>query len=102
MSFVGRDFAPARFAWLMLLAALADCGQLSSARGQLFPSQFELSSAVHLDEIDSTTKSHLERVKAYIAASQWDEAVETLRQVMENNAGKVIGVSERRFVNVVD
>src|SRR5258708_2180290 len=41
----------------------------------LFPSQFELSGSVHLDEVDSTVRAHLERVKAYIADGQWDEAV---------------------------
>ncbi len=68
----------------------------------LFPSQFELSGSVHLDEVDSTVRAHLERVKAYVADQQWDEAVETLRQVMENHAGKVINLAGRRYVNLAD
>ncbi len=77
----------------------------SAASGQqfsVFPSQFELSGSVHLDEVDSTVRAHLERVKAYVADGQWDEAVETLRQVMENNSGKVINLTGRRYINLAD
>jgi outer membrane protein assembly factor BamB len=57
---------------------------------------------VHLDEVDSTVRAHLERVKAYVADGQWDEAVETLRQVMESHAGKVINLAGRRYINLAD
>jgi len=62
----------------------------------------ELSSSVNLDEADSTVRAHLERVKAYLADEQWDEAVETLREVMENHGGKVIGLTRSRFVNLAE
>jgi hypothetical protein len=65
-------------------------------------SQFELSENVHLDEADSATRAHLERVKAYVDDSQWDEAVETLREVMETQAGKVVAVAPGRYVGVAD
>ncbi len=54
------------------------------------PTHFELSDSVYLDEADSATKTHLERVRAFVANEQWDEAVETLRQVMENHGEKVV------------
>jgi len=72
------------------------------AKAQLYPSQFELSSSVHLDEVDSAGRTHLERVKAYLSDSQWDEAVETLRQIAENYGAKVIQFADRRYINVAD
>lgn len=72
------------------------------AAAQLFPSHFELSGSVHLDEVDGTARAHLERVKAFVADEQWDEAVETLRQVTENYGGKVIAQTDRRYINVAD
>ncbi len=84
--------------WLAVCWPAAVCGQPLA----LFPSQFELSGSVHLDEVDSTVRAHLERAKAYVADQQWDEAVETLRQVMENSAGKVIHLTGRRYVSLAD
>ena len=42
----------------------------------------------------------MERVKAFLADQKWDEAVETLRQLMENSEGKLLGVTENRFVGL--
>src|SRR5437868_3169306 len=74
----------------------------ASAGAQLFPTTFELSSSVHLDEADSAARAHLERVKAFISDGQWDEAVETLRQVAENYGTKVIAIADHRYVNLAD
>ena len=76
---------------------------ISAARGQNFlgfSSKFELSDSVQLDEAEAATKTHIERVKAFLANQQWDEAVETLRQVAENHAGKVVAVTPRRYISV--
>lgn len=54
------------------------------------PTTFELSDNIHLDEADTAAKTHLAQVKANLANQQWDEAVETLRQVMETYAGKMV------------
>src|SRR5215469_4088677 len=62
----------------------------------------DLSGAIQVDEADSATRTHLERVKASIADQQWDEAVDILRQVTESHAGRVLAVSPRRFVSVRD
>jgi len=44
----------------------------------------------------------LERVKALVADQQWDEVVETLRQVMENYGSKVIAMTDSRYISVAD
>ncbi|HXT58259.1 MAG TPA: hypothetical protein VN699_06470, partial [Pirellulales bacterium] len=51
--------------------------------------RFELSDTIRLDEADAATRTHLEQVRAFLGNGQWDEAVETLRQVTENHGGKV-------------
>ena len=53
------------------------------------PSHFELSDSVYLDEADSATKTHLERVRAFVANEQWDEAVETLRRSWKTMATRL-------------
>ena len=65
-------------------------------------SRFELSETVQLDRADGTALAHLERAKACLAEHQWDEAVETLRQVMENAEGKLLAVTPWRYVNLSD
>ena len=57
--------------------------------------RFELSDSVHVDEADSATRTHLERVRAFLGNRQWDEAVETLRQVMEEHGEKLVAVELR-------
>ncbi len=96
MSRSGRFSVAACLAALGLLTPLAS----SPARGQFRPAAIELSSAVTLDEADSSVRAHLERVKAYVADHQWDEAVETLRQLMEDHAAKMIALVPGRYVNL--
>jgi len=64
--------------------------------------RFELSETVAVDRADSAVRTYLERVKEYLADGQWDEAVEALRRVMEESGGKLLGVTERRFISVRD
>jgi outer membrane protein assembly factor BamB len=93
-----------RLATVVLAVALA--GGLRSARAQPAgpptSSQFELADTVQLDRADETVLAHLERVKACLADRQWDEAVETLRQVMENSRGELLAVSPLRYVSLSD
>ena len=65
-------------------------------------SQFELADSVGLDRADSTVRTTLQRVRAYLADRQWDEAVRTLREVMENSGAKLFGVTAHRYVSVRD
>jgi outer membrane protein assembly factor BamB len=84
----------------MLLSVLSPVCQ-STARAQFFvTSRFELSDAVTLDQADSASRTHLERVTAFLADEQWDEAIETLRQVMENQSSKVVEISPGRYINM--
>ncbi|MEX2111655.1 MAG: PQQ-binding-like beta-propeller repeat protein [Pirellulales bacterium] len=84
-------------AWMLVLGFAA-----SPLRAQFASTPLDLSGTIDLDEADSTVRSHLERVQAFVADRQWDEAVETLRTVMESHGAKVIPLTPTRFVNVTD
>ena len=60
-----------------------------------FSSRFELSDAVEVPQADADTRARLEQAKAFAADRQWDEAIETYRQVMESDLGRVIAASDR-------
>ena len=51
--------------------------------------RYELSENVRVDRPDSTVQTYLQRVDQLLADGQWDEAVETLREVMEDSGGKL-------------
>lgn len=74
-----------------------------TAFAQLGPtSQYQLSDSIYLDEADSTARRHLTQVQAFLDASQWDEAIETLRHVSGDYGDKVVALGERRYLNVRD
>lgn len=74
-----------------------------AVQAQLGPtSQYELSDSIFLDEADSAARRHLTQVDAFLAASQWDEAIETLRQVSTEHGDKMVKLAERRYLNVRD
>src|SRR6476620_5144761 len=73
-----------------------------SVRAQFGTPPLELSGSASLAEADGAVRAHLERVKAYVADRQWDEAVETLRQVMESQGSKLVPLSRGRYVNLTD
>ena len=64
--------------------------------------RFELAETVRLDRADSTVQTYLNRVKTYLADQQWSEAIDTLLQVMESSGGKLLGVTEHRYVSIRD
>jgi outer membrane protein assembly factor BamB len=66
------------------------------------PISSDLSAAIRVDEIDSAARALLERVKAHVAEKQWDEAVETLREVMERQGSKLIRLDDSRYIPVRD
>lgn len=87
------------FLCLLCSTASAQPGMLRISR----PSgQFELSDTVQIDQADGAVLARLERVKACLAERQWDEAVETLQQVMESAEGKLLEIAPGHFVNVSD
>ncbi|HZZ73044.1 MAG TPA: PQQ-binding-like beta-propeller repeat protein [Pirellulales bacterium] len=80
--------------WVLLPASM----RAQSAKSTLA----DLSAAVTLDEPDSATRAILERVKEAIQNAQADEAVENLRQVMEQAGEKVLRASDDRAISVRD
>jgi len=52
----------------------------------------EISLAVQLDNADNVARSHLERVDRFLEAGGWDEAIETLRRVMDTSGQRLMPV----------
>ncbi|MBX3412659.1 MAG: PQQ-binding-like beta-propeller repeat protein [Pirellulales bacterium] len=72
-----------------------------AVQAQLGPtSQYELSDSIYLDEADSAARRHLTQVDAFLAAGQWDEAIESLRQISSEHGDKMVKLVERRYLNV--
>ena len=96
----GKELPHSKVACLLLfvLASTASA-QLRFARPS---NEFELSKTVQVDRADGAALARLERVKACLAEKQWDEAVETLRQVMETGEGRLLEVAPGHFVNLSD
>jgi outer membrane protein assembly factor BamB len=98
-----------RAIWLasaVVVAGVLFPGAQHKAAAQFGPlpnlARFELAEAVQLDRADTTVMADLERVKAHLDARQWDEAVETLRRVLENSEQKLVGVTPWRYVSLRD
>jgi len=81
---------------------LARCHAQFAQFGGSPPTRFELSDTIDVPEVDIATKARLEQATAFVADEQWDEAIEALLQVMENDPGRVIAVSDRRYTSVRD
>jgi outer membrane protein assembly factor BamB len=73
--------------------------KLASAQFGAAPAA-DLSDAFQVDEVSSATKTLLERAKAHAAEKQWDEAIETLRQVSEREGSKLVRADARQFITV--
>ena len=84
-------FALGILLWQMAIAARAQWEQTGSG---------DLSTAIRVDEVDPAARALLERVKANVAEKQWDEAVETLREVMEQQGDKLIRLDDSRFIPI--
>ncbi|HEY4309889.1 MAG TPA: PQQ-binding-like beta-propeller repeat protein [Pirellulales bacterium] len=96
-------FVCRNLSWLVVaFFALLIAPRLCAAQPFFFSlsSRFELSDSVEVPQADADTLSRLEQAKAFAGDQQWDEAVETLRQVMEKDLGRVIAASDRRYVSV--
>lgn len=103
---------PRQTAWLVAVSAVA--GLLLLAVAGILPPEgrryataqmradlgsagrFELDDTVGLDRADGKVLAQLERANACLADRQWDEAIATLRQVMEGPDDKLVPVDERR------
>lgn len=60
----------------------------------------DLSTAIRVDEVDPSVRALLERAKASAIDKQWDDAVDTLEQVAEQQGAKLIRLDESRFIPV--
>jgi outer membrane protein assembly factor BamB len=100
-------FGPYNFRTLCFVTLALLAGIIVSAAHAQFPRtaanyQFELSDTVQFDRADGAALARLKRVEACLLERQWDEAVETLRQVMENAEGKLQAVTPSRYINLSD
>ena len=88
-----------------LIAAWVFTALVGTALSNLLPAQrmalsgSRLSSAIYLPEIDSATRAHLERAKAFRDAGQWSEVDETLREVMDYHGHRLIEFSPGHWVD---
>lgn len=87
---------------LAAIAAVLGFGNAASAQPALSSGRFELSESVTVDQADNAVQVQLDRVKVHVAEKQWNEAVQMLREVMENHGRKLLAVTPRRFVSVSD
>jgi len=62
----------------------------------------DLADTVQLDLAESTTLALLERARANLAKQQWEEAIQTLRQVSETAPEKLIALNDWRYVGLRD
>lgn len=49
---------------------------------------------MQLREADASTQAHIERIEAFLADEQWDEAVETLRRLAAEHGDELIAVKD--------
>ncbi|MCY2986744.1 MAG: PQQ-binding-like beta-propeller repeat protein [Planctomycetota bacterium] len=82
-----------RATWIVFLAF---SGGGTSVFGQVFPApqRSELSPDVQLEEADHVARSHLERIDRFLQDRQWDESVEALRRLLENDSGKLMRIDQ--------
>ena len=62
----------------------------------------ELSATVLLDRADAAVQGELDRAKALLAARQWEEAVGSLRELMDRAGDKLTAVTPHRFIPLRD
>jgi outer membrane protein assembly factor BamB len=80
---------------------IVGAGPARAQLGAFIPdSRFELDDTVQLQLADNAVRTQLQRVDAYLDDEQWDQAVETLRQVMETAGDRLLELTERRYVCV--
>ncbi len=85
----------------LLFAFLVACYSLtfSETRGQFgIELPGELTETIRLNEPDPAVRTQLERVRVHLAERQWDEAIESLRQIMENHGERMVRLDDRRFI----
>jgi outer membrane protein assembly factor BamB len=60
--------------------------------------RYDLADEVQVEEAGRTVVTYLNRVDTYLADGKWSEAVDSLRQVMEESGEKLLPISGNRYV----
>lgn len=84
----------AYFLWAGSLATIA-----SAQSDKLVPGfRYEPASPVQLDRADGSVLKALDQAKAYLGDKQWSEAIKVILGVTETSGGKLVAVTENRFL----
>ena len=87
-------------AWAALAVLVALAGSPAAWGQQRLPffpletpfQRVELSAEVTVPEADAEARAHLQQAMEYLAASQWDEGIETLRRLMAEDGDALLAV----------
>ena len=60
--------------------------------------RYDLADEVQVEEAGRTVLTYLNRVDAYLADGKWNEAVDSIRQVMDESGDKLLPVSANRYM----
>ena len=60
--------------------------------------RYDLADEVQVEEAGRTVVTYLNRVDTYLADGKWSEAVDSLRQVMQESGEKLLPISANRYV----
>jgi cellulose synthase operon protein C len=94
---------PASHLWLCALVISLFALSFAAAQPIQFgfgpPAQAELT-APHLDVISGTASTRLEQARALAIAGNWDEAVDTFRELAADDTSKAIALDKDRYVSL--
>jgi outer membrane protein assembly factor BamB len=75
----------------------------STARAQWSQSTpGDLSATVRVEEPEPAARALLQRASAHLAEKQWDDAVETLRQVIQQAGGRLYRLDDHHYIPLTD
>lgn len=91
-----RPFSRCVWGFVVGLATVACSDFVATATGQNLGAggEPELSQNVELDQAANATRVQFERANQYLAAKQWDEAIETVRRLMESDGDKLVAAPD--------
>lgn len=84
---------PSMVAWLLLV--VWPCAPISAQQFRVWQI-VEFSEEVQVAEADHVVRSHLETIERFIAADQWDEAIEALQRLMDTDGDALLALRSRR------
>ena len=61
---------------------------------------YQLSPKIRISEVDNETLSQLERVEVSLKSEQYNDAVETLREVLRNDKGQLFEIRRKEYIPV--